>query len=68
MQHERFEIVLRASNYMSLDDAAFDLETNFYESASANNQNIYILETQTAIGKTRMYCNYIQKRFKQKNS
>lgn len=68
LQHERFEIVLRASNYVSLDDAALDLETNFHESASANNQDIYILEAQTAIGKTRMYCNYIQKHFKQKNS
>lgn len=66
LQHERFEIISPASNYVSLDDAALDLETNFHESVSANNQDIYILEAQTAIGKTRMYCNYIQKHFKQK--
>ena len=65
LQNERFEIISPTSNYVSTDEAAFDLETKFDKVLSTSDQKIYVLEAQTAIGKTRMYCNYIQKHYKQ---
>ena len=63
-QHQRFEILSPEPDYVSLDEAVSDLETKFSEAMSANDQNIHVIEAQTAIGKTRIYCKYIQKHFR----
>lgn len=63
-QHQRFEILSPEPDYVSLDEAVSDLEIKFSEAMNADDQNIHVIEAQTAIGKTRIYCEYIQKNYK----
>lgn len=56
-----FETLSNIPNkYYTLKEAEKDLKNHFIKIMKSNDNDIHIIEAQTALGKTEMYCKYIQ--------
>lgn len=51
---------IKTPEYVSVSEAYSELEKNFITALEAEDTNIHLIKAQTAIGKTRLYINYLQ--------
>lgn len=59
----KFTVLNTKTDYCSLEEAEEDLRFKFQEAIKADDVSIHVLEAQTAIGKTQIYCDYIRQHY-----